>query len=123
MKYYPRLCGCLSQDYMKTIERMNRLLGIPKSFLDEMILSSTVEVINETIVSSQIVTKIKCDSDSLVFCDVIEKLVDCSASRKFLITLRHGKLVYYLYDTNMYTDCLQLANRAEVIMLMITLSW
>ena len=79
---------------MKTIERMKRLLGIPETLLDELTTMSTIEIINETIVSSQIITKIKCDADSLVFCDTMEKLVNCTASRNFLKMLRHGKLVY-----------------------------
>ena len=91
-KNYPRLCGCLPCDYMKTFERMNRLLGIPKTWLDELTTMSTIESINETIVSSQIITKIKCETDSLVFCDTMEKLVDCAASRNFLKKLRDGKL-------------------------------
>ena len=90
-KNYTRLCQCLSQDYMKTINKMKELLRIPDDALSKMIELPTADLINEQIIVL-IMTGIPSDADALHLCDLMEALVDNEQSIRDIEVVRNGNI-------------------------------
>ena len=89
MKNYTRLCHCLPQDYMMTLNKLKQLLIISDNVLNKLTNLPTVNVINETIIAS-LMTAIKSDTDALRFCDFMENIVDSKSSKAHIEIFRNG---------------------------------
>ena len=88
-KNYTRLCQCLPQDYMNTVNKMKQLLRVSDDVLSNLTNLPTADLINESIIVL-LMTGIKSDIDALKFCDIMENLMDCKSSTDIEI-LRNGK--------------------------------
>ena len=88
-KNYTRLCNCLSQDYMMTLNKLKQTVTLPDSILSIIISLPTVNAINEAIIST-VMAAIKTDMGALFFCDVMEKIVDSKSSKAYVQLLRKG---------------------------------
>jgi len=74
-------------------------MGAPDNFLYQLTSMPSVDAINEAIMIYA-VSPIKSDHDALQFCDIMDTLVDCDASRQFITALRHGKDTVLLFGTH-----------------------
>ena len=90
-KNYIRLCQCLPQDYMKTINKMKELLRLPDDTLNKMTELPTADLINEQIIVL-ILTGIQSDADALHICDLLETLVENEQSMRDIEVLRNGNV-------------------------------
>ena len=88
-KNYTKLCHCLPQNYMRTINKL-RLLGIPKEVLSQFTNLPTTDLINDAIIGCLMIT-IKSDVQALQFCDDMDKLIDSESSKTHIEILRNGK--------------------------------
>ncbi|XP_065885277.1 uncharacterized protein [Dysidea avara] len=87
-KNYVKLCECLPQDYMKTIDKMKQLQGVPYDDLQSLRKAMTPRIANEGILCV-LIRQIKSDIDILKFCDCMNQLVDNTASGQSISTLRN----------------------------------
>lgn len=74
---------------MKVIDKIAELLPIRKDSMYRWTTLPTPNLINEAIISS-LLTMVKCDEDTLVFCDLMMKLVDSLSSKEFIGALKTG---------------------------------
>ena len=89
-KNYTRLCHCLPQDYMMTLNKLKQLLRLPDDVISELTNLPTVNDINEAIISLLMTAIIKSDMDALQFCDVMENIVDSKSSKAHIEILING---------------------------------
>ena len=89
-KNYTRLCQCLPQDYMKTINKLKQLLRLSDDVLSNLTDLPTADLINENIIVLLMTVIIQSDIDALQICDVMENLID-SKSSTIIELLRNGK--------------------------------
>ena len=94
-KNYVKLCECLPQDYMKTIDKMKQLQGVPYDDLQSLRKAMTPRIANEGILCV-LIRQIKSDIDILKFCDCMNQLVDNTASGQSISTLRNGMSILLL---------------------------
>jgi len=92
-KNFTRLCQCLPHDYVKTVDKLKPPMpGVPNKYLDWLkTFPSSHELSNEAIIGN-IMCEIEADDDTFIFCDLMEKLSDESASKNIVEPLRNGKL-------------------------------
>ena len=64
-------------------------MTLPDNFLSNLTDLPTADLINQNIVAS-IVISIKSDVDALLFCDIMEKIVDNKSSKAHVELLRNG---------------------------------
>ena len=88
-KNYTKLCQCLPQNYMKTIDKL-RLMGVPDDYLNMFTMLPTADRINDAIVGCLMVV-INSDELALQFCDTMDELVDSKSSKTHIERLRNGK--------------------------------
>ena len=101
-KNYTRLCQCLPQDYMKTINKIKQLLRLSDDVLSDLTNLPTADLINEKIIVL-LMTVIQSDIDALQICDVMENLIDSKSSTiiellrngKFASTITHNSYVHH----------------------------
>ena len=91
-KNYTRLCHCLPQDYMMTLNKLKQLLRLSDDVLSELSNLPTANDINVTVISFLMTAIIKSDMDALQFCDVMENIADSRSSKAHIEILRNGKL-------------------------------
>ena len=91
-KNYTKLCHCLPQNYMKTINKL-RLLGFREDALSKLTHLPITDLINEVIVGFLMVATIKSDVKALQFCDLMDNLVDSKSSQTHIEILRNGKYI------------------------------
>ena len=86
-KNYAKLCRCLPQDYMTTINKLSKLTAIigGSGALTDV---PVADFVNERIVAS-LMTGIQSDLHALPFCDIMEKVVD-DKSMTYIETFRNG---------------------------------
>lgn len=89
-KNYTRLCQCLPQDYMKTIEKLKQLVKLQDDIVIYLMNLPSADHVNEAVVAS-LVTGIKSDVDALRYCDLMENLVDNQSSKTDIDLLRKSK--------------------------------
>ena len=99
-KNYTRLCQCLPQDYMNTVNKIKQLLRLSDDVLSNLTNLPTADLINENIIVL-LMTGIKSDIDALQFCDIMESLMDRKSSTDIEI-LRNGKCRCTIHDLCMY---------------------
>ena len=87
-KNYARLCCCLPQDYMKTINKLKELVKTSGD-LSNFANLPTANLINERIIGL-LMTGIRSDIEALHFCDVIQSLVDSESSTADVESFRNG---------------------------------
>ena len=90
-KNYTRLCQCLPQDYMITLNKLKQILTLSDDVLSELTNLPTVNDINNAIIGLLMTVIIKSNMDALQFCDVMENIVD-SKSKAHIEILRNGNL-------------------------------
>ena len=89
---FTRLCQCLPQDYMETVDKLKQPLpGVPVHYLDWLREFLSTELNNEAIIGN-VMCGIEADDDVFVFCDFMEKLCDEVTSKNIIEILRNGKL-------------------------------
>jgi len=89
-KNYARLCRCLPQDYVITVDKLKQLMAeLPDDYLDQLRSLPTTELINEAIVGN-VMCAIKEDEDVFAFCDIVENLCNEIASKRVIEALRNG---------------------------------
>ncbi|XP_065885289.1 uncharacterized protein [Dysidea avara] len=86
-KNFAKLCNCLPQDCMKTIDRVKELNVVSHDALQRLREINDQTTVNEWIMSVLMVY-IKSDVDVLIFCDRMDQLVDCTASKLFIDSLK-----------------------------------
>ena len=89
---YTRLCHCLPQDYMKTINKLKELLSPSDEYVQKLIDIAAANFFNETVVG-MLMTTIKTDAYALNFCDMMEKLCDNESSRMHIEMFRKGNFI------------------------------
>ena len=89
MKNYKILCHCLPQNYKKTFNKL-KLMGIHEDDLNQFTILPTADHINDAILGSLMVFRIKSDVQALKFCDDMDKLVDNKSSKAHIETLKKG---------------------------------
>ena len=89
-KYYARLCQCLPQDCVKTVDKLKQIIsaGISANALDRLKELPTTEQTNETIVAF-LMQEIAINGNVISFCDNMEYLSDQNA---LVASFRNGKL-------------------------------
>ena len=87
-KNYARLCCCLPQDYMKTINKLKEFVRTSGD-LSNFANLPTADLINERIIGL-LMTAIRSDVEALHFCDVLQSLVDSESSTADVESLRDG---------------------------------
>ena len=93
-KNYTRLCRCLPQDYVKTVDKLRQLIPVlPADYLDLLRTVPSIEGINEVIVGSVMTNIIREDDDVLQYCDIMEMLCCDTASKSRIQIIRKG--MYY----------------------------
>ncbi|XP_065894140.1 uncharacterized protein [Dysidea avara] len=91
-KNYTRLCHCLPQDYVKTVDKLKQLIpGLPADDLNQLRTLPSIELINQTIMGI-VLCIIVADDDVFVFCDTVENLCDESTSKNFIEAFRNELL-------------------------------
>ena len=93
-KNYTRLCQCLPQDYMKTINKIKQLLRLSDDVLSNLTNLPTADLINEKIIVL-LITVIQSDIEALQICDLLENLID-SKSSTIIELLRNGKFAFIM---------------------------
>ena len=88
-KNYTRLCHCLPQDYMMTLNKLKQLVKLSDDFLSKLTDQPTVDLINQKIIASLVIS-IKSDTDALQLCDIMENIVDNKSSKSHVELLRNG---------------------------------
>ena len=89
---YTRLCHCLPQDYMKTINKLKELLSPSDEYVQKLIDIAAANFFNETVVG-MLMTTIKTDAYALNFCDMMEKLCYNESSRMHIEMFRKGNFI------------------------------
>ena len=74
---------------MKTIDRVKELNVVSHDALQRLREINDQTTVNEWIMSVLMVY-IKSDVDVLIFCDRMDQLVDCTASKLFIDSLKEG---------------------------------
>ena len=95
-KNYIRLCHCLPQDYMMTLNKLKQLVRLPDDVLSELTNLPTVNDINEAITGLVMTAIIKSHMDALQFCDVMENIADSKSSKACIEILRNGNLPEFI---------------------------
>ena len=90
-KNYTKLCHCLPQDYMMTLNKLKQLLRLPDDVLSKLSNLPSVNDINEAIIGLLMTVIIKTGMDALQFCDAMENIVDIKSSKAHIEILRNGK--------------------------------
>jgi len=89
-KNYERLCHCLPQDYVATVNKMKQLFPQqPANYLLELRKIPSVELINECILC-QLLHGISADDHVLVLCDHMDKLCDDVNAKQHIEVIRNG---------------------------------
>ena len=89
---YTRLCHCLPQDYMKTINKLKEILSPPDEYVQKWIDIAVANLFNETVVGMLMAT-IETDAYALNFCDIMETLCDNESSRMHIEMFRKGNFI------------------------------
>jgi len=95
-RYYTRLCQCLPQDYMKTVDKLRQLFPaeLPADYLDGLNRSLPTEQINERIIC-YLMCGMKVDDNVVSLCDIMEHLSD---QNTLIESFRNGKS--HIYKSN-----------------------
>ena len=88
-KNYTRLCHCLPQDYMKTLNKLKQIMRLSDDVLSNLSEQPTADLINENIIGFLMVA-IKSDMEALQLCDIMENIVDGELSTTYIEILRNG---------------------------------
>ena len=97
-KNYTRLCHCLPQDYMKTIDKLRQRLTPSDNELSKLTDLPSADVVNEKVIAS-LITALQSDMAGLQFCDILEYLIDSESSLTAIEALRNGtKKIYFVVD-------------------------
>ena len=91
-KNYTRLCHCLPQDYMNTMNILKELVRPSDDQVRKWMDIAAANFFNETAVG-MIISVIKSDAHALYFCDIMEKLCDSKSSKMYIETLRKGNFI------------------------------
>ena len=98
---YTRLCHCLPQDYMKTINKLKEILSPPDEYVQKWIDIAAANLFNETVVGMLMAT-IETDAYALNFCDIMETLCDNESSRTHIEMFRKGNFITIIRNTIVY---------------------
>ena len=88
-KHCLRLCQCLPEDYMKTLERIRRRATVPKGLVQQLASLPTPTQVNHYIVGAML-RPLTNESSALGFCDTIESVLDDEQSKAFIESIRNG---------------------------------
>ena len=88
-KNYTNLCHCLPQNNKKISNKL-RLMGCPADILSDFTNLPTTDLINDAIIGSLMVARIKSDVQALQFCDDMDNWVDSNLSKRHIEILRNG---------------------------------
>ena len=108
-KKFTKLCDCLPQDCMKTIDGIKELNLVSHDAVQHLRNINDRATINGWIMSV-LIAYIKTDVDVLTFCDRMEQLVDNTTSKSFIDTLKRGKDMYILNCRSFCSDFMNLSN-------------
>ena len=93
---YTRLCDCLPQDYMRTIQLLMEYLETPEEAMRQLTMMQSVELVNENIVGNLMLAVLQSDKDILKFCNIIEEVLSTTKGKKFIQALRNRKFKYHI---------------------------
>ena len=89
-KNYTRLCHCLPQDYVKTVDKLRQMIpGLPADYLDQLGKYPSTEEINEVLLGN-IICPLSEDDHVFEFCETMENLCDDITSMNFIGDIRNG---------------------------------
>ena len=96
-KYYTKLCHCLPQDYVKTVDKLKEmLLGLPADYVDKLREYPSTKIINEVLLGS-VMCPLSKDDDVFDLCDIMENLCDEITSINVINNLRNSMQLLLLY--------------------------
>lgn len=87
---YNGLCNCLPKDSMVTIKRVKQYASSAVERVEDHLASLPPDHANAMIVVI-FIKNLSTETDVLSLCDILENIVDNSASEKFIQNLRSGK--------------------------------
>ncbi|XP_065894247.1 uncharacterized protein [Dysidea avara] len=88
-KNYTRLCHCLPQDYVKTVDKLRQMIpGLPADYLDQLGKYPSTEEINEVLLGN-IICPLSEDDHVFEFCETMENLCDDITSMNFIGDIRN----------------------------------
>ena len=73
---YTRLCDCLPQDYLRTVQVMMKQFVMPDEIMRHLTRLTSKELINETIIGNAMLNVLKSDRDILRFFEMMEEVVN-----------------------------------------------
>ena len=94
-KHCPKVCQCLPDDYMKSLDRIRRHATVPEGLIQQLALLPSPKLVNQQIIAAML-RPLTSDAGVLGFCDILESVLDDEQSRSFVERLRNG-ILYTLY--------------------------
>ena len=91
-RHCPRLCNCLSEDYMKTLDRIRLRATVPEGLVHQLTTLPFPKQVNHHIIAAMLrpLTNV---AGVLGFCDIMESVLDDEQSRGLVEGIRNG--VFY----------------------------
>ena len=88
-KHCLRLCQCLPEDYMKTLDRIRRRATVPQGLVQQLASLPTPTQVNHHIVGAML-RPLTNESGVLGFCDTMESVLEDDQSKAFIESIRNG---------------------------------
>ena len=98
-KHCSKLCECLPQDYMRTLDRIRRRASVPEGLVQQLSMLPTAKQVNHHIIAAM-VRPLTNEAGVLGFCDIMESVLEDERSQAFIESVRNG-MFYSKFQASM----------------------
>ena len=91
-KHCSKLCQCLPEDYMRTLDRIKRRASVPEGLIQQLTALPTAKQVNHHIIAAML-RPLTNEAGVLGFCDIMESVLEDDQSKAFIESVRNGMFV------------------------------